>query len=270
MAYVVNNYIPLPSPDNDPYNFVKGINDSGTISGYTAAIGAEVAYTLSPTETFSFPSNLDWTITIVGGITNNGTVVGLATEPDTVPFGFVDNNGVFTALPSGQYGSELTGMNDAGEAVGYNLDAQRDTHPFLYNVATGAETPITIQGLSDVLVTGINDSGQMVGSGLNPSAHEEAFYLDGKGGSELVAPPGAISTSPKGLNNAGQVVGDYIDSAGKTHGFLFDLATNAYTTLDVPSATSTVATSINNTGQVVGYYTDAQSAHGFEALIAHT
>ena len=163
-------------------------------------------------------------------------------------------------------------MNDLGVAVGFNyVDAQGDTQPFQYNIATGAETPITIEGLSDVVVTGINNSGQMVGSGSTSTGLMEGFYLDGKGGSELVNLPGAALTQPFGLNNTGQIVGEYNDKSFHDHGFLFDLATNAYTTLDVPNATNTVARGINGNGQVVGPYTDAQDVtRGFGALIAHT
>lgn len=251
---------PLPSPDNDPNvsNYVTRINDSGTISGQTYA----KAYTLSPPGDFSFPSYPGYSLVGFGdgtpavAITNNGMIFGNVTERDTVPFAFVDNNGTFTALPSGQYGSELTGMNDLSVAVDINFLSQFSTEPFTYNIATGAETPITIQGLVDVHVTDINDSGQIVGYGGGHG--EEGFYLDGKGGSELVAFPGAFNTEPYGLNNTGQIVGQYIDAAGHQHGFLFDLATNAYTTLDYPNATGTYATGINDNGQVVGGYFDAQ------------
>jgi probable HAF family extracellular repeat protein len=68
-----------------------------------------------------------------------------------------------------------------------------------------------------------------------------------------------------GINDAGQIVGEYSDASG-SHGFL--LSAGKYTTLDDPSAggplSSTVAWGINNKGQIVGSYRDsANHEHGF-------
>ena len=46
---------------------------------------------------------------------------------------------------------------------------------------------------------------------------------------------------PTGLNNRGQVVGAYVDAAGRTHGFLLDRGR------------------YNDRGQVVGFYVGAGS-----------
>ncbi len=73
----------------------------------------------------------------------------------------------------------------------------------------------------------------------------------------LIDAPGAgvygnsYGTSAAGINDAGQIVGDYIDSRGKDHGFL-RTATGAFTVIDVPGATRTYAAGINNAGQIVG------------------
>jgi probable HAF family extracellular repeat protein len=37
-----------------------------------------------------------------------------------------------------------------------------------------------------------------------------------------------------GINDSGQIVGGYIDSAYHPHGFLYDPITGTYTSLDVP------------------------------------
>ena len=46
--------------------------------------------------------------------------------------------------------------------------------------------------------------------------------------------PGAMSTSPGGINNAGMSVGGYTDSAGVAHGYI--LKGKKFTTLDDPKA----------------------------------
>jgi probable HAF family extracellular repeat protein len=276
MAFVAEDYTTVPNPDlvNPDFNDPLGINDAGTVSGYYNVGNDQVAYTMSPAGDYTFPSpqayaEFGWNIYEVRGTTNNGVSFGNAQAADG-SVGYIDNNGSFAALP----GSELLGMNDLGEAVGLNLDAQDNPNPFIYNMATGLETPLTFQGVAHVNVAGINDYGQMVGTGIVTSTGlTEGLYLDGRGGLEFLAPPGATQSGALGLNNTGQIVGDYTDTAGQTHGFLFDIATQAYTTLDDPYATGgvTSAQGINDYDQVVGYYTDAQNVpHGFEIQIAHT
>ena len=78
-------------------------------------------------------------------------------------------------------------------------------------------------------------------------------------------PLGAGGTQALGINNAGQIVGTYSDSSGKSHGFLYNPNANTYSTLDDPlGAQGTLAFDINNAGQIVGFYTDSSSKrHGF-------
>jgi probable HAF family extracellular repeat protein len=35
----------------------------------------------------------------------------------------------------------------------------------------------------------------------------------------MINVPGAVATEPNGINDAGQVVGDYTDTSGNVHGF---------------------------------------------------
>ena len=79
-------------------------------------------------------------------------------------------------------------------------------------------------------------------------------------------PLGTNGTMPEGINDNGQIVGDYLDSAGNIlfHGFLYSNGT--YTTLDDPLGTNgTIPWRINNNGQIVGTYYDnvGSGAHGF-------
>jgi probable HAF family extracellular repeat protein len=74
-------------------------------------------------------------------------------------------------------------------------------------------------------------------------------------------PPGSIITNAYGINDTGQIVGWYEDSAMTPHGFLYKGAT--YPTLDVPGSHSTIARGINDAGQIVGQSTDAKGSHGF-------
>ena len=74
--------------------------------------------------------------------------------------------------------------------------------------------------------------------------------------------PGSSITSANGMNNSGQIVGSYADSAGHTHGFLD--TRGSFSTINVPGATSTSANGINNFGDIVGNFVDNKGMeHGF-------
>jgi uncharacterized membrane protein len=78
--------------------------------------------------------------------------------------------------------------------------------------------------------------------------------------------PRAASTRASGINTDGAVVGSYVDSAGKQHGFL--LSSGSFTAIDYPGAVGTAALGINSQGDIVGQYTadasgDTAAIHGF-------
>ena len=87
--------------------------------------------------------------------------------------------------------------------------------------------------------------------GLAPAAFGSGFTFS------TIDVPGAQETEAHGVNDAGQIVGDFVDNAG-LHGFLYDRGT--FTTIDVPGATSfTVAFGINNAGRIVGVFDNPQN-----------
>jgi YVTN family beta-propeller protein len=74
--------------------------------------------------------------------------------------------------------------------------------------------------------------------------------------------PNATTTMVLGINNAGQMVGAYVDTSNATHGF--SLISGVTTPIDFPGATFTEATDINDGGLIIGDYIDAQGeGHGF-------
>ena len=79
--------------------------------------------------------------------------------------------------------------------------------------------------------------------------------------------PGALVTLPVKVNDAGQVAGVYIDTAGVQHGFL--LSKGQYTSIDFPGASATEALAINNwpVPAIAGDYTDTLGkVHGFVSI----
>lgn len=74
--------------------------------------------------------------------------------------------------------------------------------------------------------------------------------------------PGAVKTSPYGINNRMIMVGEYVAVDGSSHGFLWD--SGVFTPLDFPGAIYTSAKGINDAGAVVGDFLDpSRKRHGF-------
>src|SRR5271156_3290256 len=76
-----------------------------------------------------------------------------------------------------------------------------------------------------------------------------------------VSYPGATGTYPNGINNHGEIVGNYADSGGVFHGFT--LLNGQYTALNVPGAAGTYAGGINDSREIVGAYVQSGTVHGF-------
>src|SRR5277367_6053031 len=74
---------------------------------------------------------------------------------------------------------------------------------------------------------------------------------------------GAQSTAIFGINNAGVMVGSYVDKGGVRHGFR--LTGGKVKKIDDPSGTDTYCFAINKSGAIVGYY--STSAHGAQASL---
>ena len=66
--------------------------------------------------------------------------------------------------------------------------------------------------------------------------------------------PFATSTFPIGINDRGEIVGNYLDRAQIVHGFLY--SQGVFNNIDLVGASNTLPARIKNGGQIVGSYTD--------------
>jgi hypothetical protein len=108
------------------------------------------------------------------------------------------------------------------------------------------------------------------GDGWGPAEYTGGFdlYYTGKKGPTTetfrsVNKPSAIYQGATNVNDAGEIVGYYIDSGTMYHGYL--KKGGKFTTIDVPfsGAVNTWADGINNSGEIVGTWEDAITDHGF-------
>ena len=196
------------------------------------------------------------------GINNSGEVVGEYTTSGPYQ-GFSFSGGVFTN-PIGTTDQYPTGVNNSGEITGF-LFSDSSAAAFL-NIggvfsASHYPGPNAFGNLPvDTYAYGINDLGQIVGYADNGTIF--GFLLSGGVYTGFSFPGTAnphSATSAFGINNSGQIVGDY-STGGVTLGFL--LSGGVYTSLAFPGAAVTEARGINNNGQIVGIYATPGASEG--------
>lgn len=207
------------------YGLASNINNSGQIAGYAYGLDnyahAAIFQVGNPTV---FINEFDWANLPVF-INNSGQVAG---TNEKFPPDWQQPSYRQAYLYGGAYAGSLgtlggtysvaTGLNDAGQVIGYSATASGVDHPFLYT--NGSMIDLGTLGVSGTL-NDINNAGVIVGSGGGSAF----IYRDGTmqnlasvtnfSGSNFVSLANATS-----INNAGQVVGYGLTSSGETHAFL--------------------------------------------------
>src|SRR5262249_40102052 len=187
--------------------------------------------------------------------------------------GFVLSGGAFTRfdVPGASF-TQITGINAKGEMSGNYVDPRDNPEVILqhafFRSQDGHVTPIHPPGSKRTQVGNPNAQAQVVGVYRDAAAaslrrgfvwQAGAFTIFDDPDAMKVAPGGTV---PFGINDRGQIVGDYLDPNFIRHGFL--LSGGAYTTIDPPGAVLTVAEGINNAGVIAGVYIDGfDNHHGF-------
>lgn len=153
--------------------------------------------------------------------------------------------------------TSVNGINDNGDMVG-NYDTTQ-VHGFL--LSGGVFTSIDFPGTGvSTWCEGINDNGDIVGWYVAPGDVEPHAFLMQGGVFTALDFPGAITTTAWGINNAGEIVGEYSTGAG-IRGFTYQ--SGVYTDVTVPNATSTQLRGINNVGDIVGRFANQNGTnHG--------
>jgi uncharacterized membrane protein len=156
------------------------------------------------------------------GINGGGQIVGRYLDtPIMVDFdyyiqgkahGFLRSNGVFTKIePPGAVASGASGINDAGQIVGWFGDGH-SAHGFLFD--GNGYTSIDVPGAIRTSALGINAAGQIAGTFTDASSVNRGFLLS-SGVFTTIDLPGVSGTNVLGLNDVGQIVGSYAE-----HGFV--------------------------------------------------
>lgn len=240
----------LPTCISD--NGVLGFNALGVFSG-------QGSYLIDRTEWESFsPSGIN-------AINASGTTVGSALltggwlrQPD----------GTTTNLPLID-GRRVTprGISANGTIVGTFLRGA--THGFILDDA--GYTEVDYPGAISTLLYGVNASGTMVGYGILPGAINQAFVRDRQGTISPLDIPGATFSRALGINNRGQIVGNFRTATTPVQGFVYnrgeiaviDMTSQFEPTLTitvsgvprtlslVPGSASTSVVAVNTRGDIV-------------------
>jgi probable HAF family extracellular repeat protein len=196
----------------------------------------------------------------VYGVNDWGQIVGVSQYSNGSAHVFLDTHGTFTTIadPNAFY-PLFSSLNDRDQVFGEGA--------FGYGVLNvhGVITPINLSGApGSASPNGFNNLDQFAGT-VSDGTGLDAF-IDTKGVFTQFDYPNAPYTLGNGINDLGQVVGPYYDSAGNGYGFLY---TNGhFTTVQDPNAAmlGTDPLAINDLGRIVGWYYDAQeNIHSFLA-----
>ena len=194
-------------------------------------------------------------------INNSGRVVGsfdLQNGQVTHAFFYSDGSMKKIDPPRSEGYAEALGINSSDVVVGTNYHFEQNGFIYIngkYQVVSFAPTINYAAQINDQqVIVGVYAKVccDLHGYRYEPAAHQLT----------PIDYPDAVRTMPLGINNAGVIVGTWLDSTDIYHGFIQQDGT--LSPVDVPGAIETTVFTINNAGTIGGYFDDAGSVrHGF-------
>jgi probable HAF family extracellular repeat protein len=177
--------------------------------------------------------------TIPQRINDNGQIVGCYHDTDTMGtmHGFLFSGGNYSDLSTPASMSNGV-MPDGGVFAGLYTDMMTGVGRG-YLASTGAFAPFDFPFSTLTWAWDMNPSGEIVGQYTDTTKKGHGFLLGdsvatfganpqgGMGGTFSFVSidfPGATTTNAYGINSHGDIVGNYLDAAGKTHGYFLSRA----------------------------------------------
>jgi len=181
------------------------------------------------------------TSSIAFGLNDEGVVVGQFVQDSAHTPGFVLMSGAFTNVTPtmASVATNVQGINNSGLAVGFYTEDGTTQHGFTFDtntmkialLADPSTARITSGGLVLTQFLGVNDGGQAVGYYQTTNNSQYGFlydlatqtytFLDHPQAAPVM---GVQTTQITGIDNAGDIAGFFIDSAGNQHGFVATLS----------------------------------------------
>lgn len=189
-------------------------------------------------------------------INDHGQLIGsIGSSGQSV--GFIDDHGTISTVSyPGSTSTSFTAINDRGEITGLAAGPGSQHYFIFYQ---GEFITLSLPDLAQPL--DINERGDVVGYFYDLGGTHGFLYTDGA--MHLIDVPGSDVTIALGINDRGEIVGEYGMIGAARSGFL--LAAGTFTTVAYPGAIATSAHAINNKGEIVGLmqYADQTPYHGF-------
>jgi uncharacterized repeat protein (TIGR01451 family) len=160
------------------------------------------------------------------------------------------SNGTVTPVAVSLGSVALTGLNDAGQVVGYGQNSLNAYRAFVWLNGVTTELPALSGG--PAFGAAINNLGVVVGKAANSGGQARAVMWKDGTVVDLGVLPGDTYSAATGVNDLGQVVGVSSASGKPARGFLWD--NGVMTELTGFAADFNVyPRAINSAGQVIGY-----------------
>jgi probable HAF family extracellular repeat protein len=194
---------------------ILGINNLGQMVGMFTTLVATSGFlydrgTFSPPLAYPGAGNF----TVLNGLNDRGEIVGVYQDAVPGEHSFLYKAGKYEALVyPGAKEIGAQDINDSGQIVGDFPDA-KGTHGFAYLENVGVFTPaLDCPNGTVTALRGVNNGGQIVGGCVDAQRNEHPFlYM--AGALNPIRIPGAISASANGINDRGQIVGNFQAAGG--------------------------------------------------------
>ena len=195
--------------------YPAGINDNGAIVGWCTPKGQGFIYQNGAYTFVAYPKAK---LTSLAGINNKSEIVGnyMGSGPKQIQRGFVYANGTFTLLPSGV---TANGINNNGTIAGLSCSRQVCSSVLLTKGAKGwrVQETVVYPGAANTYLSGINDNGDLAGdwtSGPNVPAQAFVYLKSTNKFVSLNLNNNDNFAIAGGINNSGEIVGEYAESNG--------------------------------------------------------
>lgn len=223
------------------------------VAGAAGTAHAEYLNIIDPSNpTFTQALGINGSDTIVG-YGNATTFDGFVLTLPPVPGNFTREN-----FPGATGGTQVVGIDAAGDTVGFYVNPDGSNHGF-FKPFGGSFTTVDQPGSVFNQLLGINQNGNDAAgyssfSDVTGATGQKAFSVtSGLAYTDINALlPTNFNSQATGVNNVGTVVGFYQDAMGNFHAFE-DLA-GLITSFQYPGSMSTQALGINDLGEIVGDY----------------